>query len=157
MNGAESAVFPDSADLTAKARKAWGIIRSIYTDDDRRAEVADAVGVSFMRAKALLRIANRPSTMRELAAHLATDAPYVTIVVRDLEERGLATREANPADGRSKVVSITSEGRLIAARAEAILSRPSRGLAELPEADLAVLLEILQRAVTPDQSSSSPN
>jgi DNA-binding MarR family transcriptional regulator len=135
------------------ARRAWGIIRSIYTDDDRRAEVADAVGMSFMRAKTLMHIADEPSTMRELASHLATDAPYVTIVVRDLEDRGLATRDANPADGRSKLVTITSDGRRIAARAEAILSRPSRGVAELPEADLAALLEILQRARAVDHPS----
>jgi len=133
-----------------KAKQAWEIIRAIYTDDDRRAEVAEAVGFSFLRAKALLRIASRPSTSRELAATLATDAPYVTIVVRDLEERGLVTRDVNPTDGRSKLVKITPEGQRIAARAEAILSRPAHGVATLPEADLDTLLAILRHAVAAD-------
>jgi DNA-binding MarR family transcriptional regulator len=143
----DTVMFPDPVVFSDKARQAWAIIRSIYTDDDRRAEVAEAVGMSFMRAKAVLRIANRPSTLRELAAYLATDAPYVTIVVRDLEERGLVTRDANPTDGRSKLVKITVEGQRTAVRAEAILSRPAKGVAELSESELALLLEILQRAV----------
>jgi DNA-binding MarR family transcriptional regulator len=128
------------------ADRAWQIMRALVTDDDRRAEVTNAVGISFLRSKALRRIADHPSTLSELAARLQTDAPYITVVVRDLEERGLVTRTANPADGRSKVVRATAAGQRASALAESILNRPPAGLAALPTSDLALLLDLLQRA-----------
>jgi DNA-binding MarR family transcriptional regulator len=131
------------------AQRAWKIMRALVADDDRRAEVTEAVGLSFWRAKALRRIAAHSPTLSELAAILQTDAPYITVVVRDLEERGLVVRTANPADGRSKVVRVTDAGAHCAARAESILNRPSGGLSNLPAEDIAVLVNILERAVPP--------
>jgi DNA-binding MarR family transcriptional regulator len=131
------------------AYRAWEIMCALVTDDDRRAEVTEAVGISFWRAKALRRIAAHPSTLTELAGKLQTAAPYVTIVVRDLEDRGLVIRTVNPADGRSKLVSATPAGERAAAAAQSILKRPPSGLAALPASDLDTLLDILQRA-TPE-------
>jgi DNA-binding MarR family transcriptional regulator len=130
-----------------KADQAWEIMRALVTDDDRRAEVSDALGMSFMRSKALRRIAARASTLRELAANLCTDAPYATIVVHDLEERGFVTRTSNPSDGRSKMVQVTPAGERAAKLAEEILGRPPVGLSALPTSEISQLLEILQHAL----------
>ena len=45
---------------------------------DRRDEVSDAIGMSYLRAKALSRLTPGPSSQRELSAELMTDAPYTT-------------------------------------------------------------------------------
>jgi DNA-binding MarR family transcriptional regulator len=74
-----------------------------------------------------------------------TDAPYTSVIVDDLEQRGLVRREANPADRRSKLVRITSAGRAVARKAESIQSAPPAALAALSGADLAALERTLRR------------
>ena len=110
---------------------------------DRRRQVAAALGVSFIRAKALRALLAGPMTMRELAAALATDAPYTTLVVDGLERRGLVARAPHPSDRRSKIVAVTPEGSQAARRAEAILNAPPASLLRLSRADLATLDRIV--------------
>jgi DNA-binding MarR family transcriptional regulator len=83
---------------------------------------------------------------------LATDPPYLTLVVDDLEARGLVVRSPHPDDRRAKVVSATASGRAAGRRAEAILARPPAGLSELSEADLADLYRILTKLTVPAES-----
>ncbi|CAM5552325.1 MarR family winged helix-turn-helix transcriptional regulator [Streptomyces abikoensis] len=130
----------------ATAERAWGQLREIVLGgNERRKEVVDALGMSFFRIKALRRIARGPLTLRELAEMLLTDRPYTTLVVDDLEARGLVERTANPADRRSKIVSVTAAGREAAARAERILGTPPPALLSLPPEDLAELERITSR------------
>lgn len=122
------------------AERVWRNLRSLVLErNERRKEVAEALGMSFFRAKALRRIAKRPSRMSELATQLASDRPYVTLVVDDLEKRGLVERRQHPTDRRCKIVSATEEGLAAAARANAILGNPPPALLALSAADLAEL------------------
>ena len=126
------------------AARAWQDMRALVLDRyDRRKKVCEALGMSFIRAKALRRIVDRPMTMRELAAALGTDPPYTTVVVDDLERRGLVTRTVRAGDRRSKIVSITPDGAAQAHLAERILNEPPRPVRELPAADLEALGRIL--------------
>lgn len=126
------------------AARAWQAMRALVTDRyDRRKKVCDALGMSFIRAKALRRIAGGPMTMRELAAGLGTDPPYTTVVVDDLERRGLVTRSVRAGDRRSKIVTITPAGAGQAKLAERILGDPPRPVRALPAEDLAALDRIL--------------
>ena len=125
------------------ASQAWVQMRSLVLDDDRRREVAEALGLSFFRVKALRRLKDGPFTLRELAGALLTDAPYTTVVVADLAERGLVERVAHPTDRRAKLVRLTSTGAAAARRAELILDRPPTALSSLPPEDLAALQRIL--------------
>ncbi|KNB51074.1 MarR family winged helix-turn-helix transcriptional regulator [Streptomyces caatingaensis] len=128
------------------ARRAWSSLREIVLGgNERRKEVVDALGMSFFRVKALRRIAKGPLTLRELADALATDRPYTTLVVDDLARRGLVVRSENPVDRRSKIVSVTEEGRGAAERAEAILSAPPPALLALGEGELAELERLAAR------------
>jgi DNA-binding MarR family transcriptional regulator len=121
----------------------WQLLRSIVLDRyDYRREVADALGMSFIRAKALRHIAAQPVTMRELTGILSTDASYTTIVVDDLEARGLVVRTPHREDRRAKVVTATGAGRKAARRAESILSRPPHPMTTLTEEELAALERI---------------
>ncbi|UWP82236.1 MarR family winged helix-turn-helix transcriptional regulator [Dactylosporangium fulvum] len=117
----------------------------VLEQHDRRKEVCEALDMSFVRVKALCRIADEPLTMRGLTAHLQTDAPYTTIVVDDLEQRGLVRRAPHPADRRAKVVTATEEGRAAAARAEGILNEPPPSLLTLASGDLAQLVRIIDQ------------
>ncbi|CAG6393041.1 MarR family transcriptional regulator [Streptomyces cocklensis] len=122
------------------AERVWRNLRSLVLErNERRKEVAEALGMSFFRAKALRRIAKRPSQMGELAAELASDRPYLTLVVDDLEKRGLVERRQHPTDRRCKIVSATEAGLAAAARANAILRNPPPALLALSAADLADL------------------
>jgi DNA-binding MarR family transcriptional regulator len=130
----------------ATARRAWSNIREVVLGgNERRKEVVDALGMSFFRVKALRRIARGPMTLGELADQLLTDRPYTTLVVDDLAGRGLVERTANPADRRSKIVTVTEAGREAAERAERILSAPPPALLALPAEDLAALDRIAAR------------
>ena len=123
-------------------------MRSLVLDlHDRRGAVSDAIGMSYMRAKALRLLAFGPLPMRELGSALVTDAPYITVIVDDLEERGLVRRQINPADRRSKLVEITSAGRAVARKADEIQSAPPAALAALTDAELASLEQTLRRLV----------
>lgn len=101
--------------------------------------------MSFVRIKALNLLATGPQTLRELAAKLACDPPYATVIAADLEARGLVTRGPNPADGRSRLVTLTGSGQDAARRADQILGTPPPELLALPEDDLDTLARILGR------------
>src|SRR6202012_5753925 len=61
------------------AARAWQAMRTLVLDRyDRRRKVTDALGMSFIRAKALRLVAAGPMTMRELAAGLGTHPPHPT-------------------------------------------------------------------------------
>jgi DNA-binding MarR family transcriptional regulator len=125
------------------ARHAWRAMSSLVLDDDRKLAVAQALGLSFARVRALRRLAPEPLTMRALADKLKADPPYVTLIVDDLEERGLVERRPHPEDRRAKLVSLTRAGRAAVAKAEKILDEPPAALRELPADDLAALVRIL--------------
>jgi DNA-binding MarR family transcriptional regulator len=142
--------YPDEA--VSPADEAWDIMRELVLDNERRREVSDALGMSFARAKALRRIYKEPSTMGELATYLGIDAPYMTIVVDDLERQGLVERKPHPTDRRAKLVETTARGQELARQARAILNRPPAELAALPEPELEALLRGL-RAIRPDPTA----
>ncbi|MEA2157250.1 MAG: hypothetical protein QOE11_3390 [Solirubrobacteraceae bacterium] len=132
---------PD-ADL---ARRAWRAMSDVVLDHDRKVAVSEALGMSFARVRALRRLAGQPHTLRALADRLAADPPYVTLIVDDLEQRGLVRRTPHPEDRRSKLVALTAAGRQAAARADAILDEPPAALRDVPAEDLAALLRVLDR------------
>lgn len=122
----------------------WGQIRALVLRKDMRNEVVETLGLSFIKTRALRRLLPRPLAMRELAAELSTDKPYVTLIVDQLEELGLVTRTISPEDRRRRIVTLTETGRVAAARADEILNRPPASLAALPPEDLAELRRILR-------------
>jgi DNA-binding MarR family transcriptional regulator len=123
-------------------------MRALVLDlHDRRQHAVAAVGLSFVRIKALHQLVDGPLPMRELAARLGVDRPYVTVISDDLEARGLVTRGPHPSDRRAKLLSITPAGREIDARAGQVLNEPPAALVALPEEQLRLLNEVLDRLV----------
>lgn len=127
------------------AREVWLLMSDLVLDHQRRRAVAEATGLSFSRTRAVRRVARAPMSMGELAETLGIDRPNATVVVDDLEARGLVRRTPHPTDRRAKLVEATRKGKALARRADEILATPPAALAGLPAADLATLQRILAR------------
>jgi len=131
---------------TQTAARAWQAMRSLVLEKhDRRAEVCQALDMSFIKVKALRRLAQGPLTMRELTDTLAIDKPYTTLVVDFLEDRGLVERSRHPDDRRCKIVTVTAAGTAMAARADEIIDAPPAPLLGLSEPEAAELDRILAK------------
>ncbi|WP_433211230.1 MarR family winged helix-turn-helix transcriptional regulator [Dactylosporangium sp. CS-047395] len=129
-----------------RAAAVWrAMLALVHERHDRRKEVSEALDLSFVRIKALRRLAGSPMTMRELAARLSTDAPYTTLVVDDLERRGLVRREPHPSDRRAKLVTATDLGLREARRAEDILAEPPPQMMTLTAEELDELARLLAK------------
>jgi DNA-binding MarR family transcriptional regulator len=127
------------------AREVWSLMSDLVLDNQRRREVSEALGISFARTRAVRRLARRPMSMRELAEALGIDPPNATVVVDDLEARGLARRRPHPTDRRAKLVEATRKGKEMAQQADDILGTPPPGLTSLAAGDLEALRRILTR------------
>jgi DNA-binding MarR family transcriptional regulator len=140
----------DPADRDAAAatsREVWLLMSDLVLDNERRREVADALGISFARARAVRRLARQPMSMREFAAALGIDPPNATAIVDELEALNLARRRPHPTDRRAKVVEATRKGKDMARRADAILGTPPPALSALTADDLQALRGILERVI----------
>ena len=135
-----------------RAREVWADLRRLLNEvRDPRAAVREAVGLSFVKAKALrLLELGGPLTLRELTEILATDPPYTTLIVDGLQDGGLAERRPHPTDRRAKQVYLTQEGHRLARRVIEVLSEPPPALVNLDPDDLAALQRILSLLLAPD-------
>src|SRR5215212_3928367 len=131
------------------AREVWLLMSDLVLDNERRREVADAIGMSFGRARTVRRLARRAMSMRELADALGIDPPNATVIVDGLEAQGLVRRTPHPTDRRAKVVEATRKGKELARKADAILATPPPALSALAAEDLEALRRILARAREP--------
>jgi DNA-binding MarR family transcriptional regulator len=129
--------------MSDTAHRVWQAMRELVLDNERRKEVCDTLGMSFVRVKALLALVEEPLTMGDLATRLSTDPPYTTLIVDDLQRRAMVTRTAHPRDRRAKIVTLTSTGRETARHAERLLGEPPPALLALAAKRLASLDEIL--------------
>jgi len=64
-------------------------------------------------ARFLYLVWDEPRTLREIAAELGQSRQAVSQTARRIEQAGYAERRPNPADGRSKLVVITPQGRAV--------------------------------------------
>ena len=99
----------------------------------------------FSRVRVLKRLARAPLTVKQLAYAATVDAPAATVAVNDLEERGLVVREIDPANRRSKLVSLTEAGRALLARIDRVEDPAPDALAALDAEDLEAVRAILRK------------
>jgi DNA-binding MarR family transcriptional regulator len=132
------------------ASEVWLLMSELVLDHERRRQVADAVGLSFSRARAVRRLARRPMSMGELAAALGIERPNATVLVDELESLGLVRRRRHPSDRRARVVEATRKGKAMARRADDVLATPPPALSALSADDLEALRRILGKVATLD-------
>ena len=93
-------------------------LRLVLARSARRLRQESGTDLSPSLTSALATIERHgPLTPSELAGRERVTRPTVTRVVCRLEEAGLVARAADPADGRSALVSVTAAGRALLAAA----------------------------------------
>jgi DNA-binding MarR family transcriptional regulator len=89
-------------------------------------------------------------SMGEMARGIGCDPSYITALVDDLDERGLARREPAPDDRRVKIIVLTEEGRSVAADITSVLSVPPSSFGALTGAELGQLRHLLDKVIAAD-------
>lgn len=128
-------------DTTAAAR-AWAEMLAFVTGQDRLRALRLELDLGIGKAELLIKLAEAPMTLREIAKAAEVDPSAATVAVDRLERRGLAERRAHPGDKRSRLVHLTDAGKDAAATAKRILTDPPPALAALDAADIAALTRI---------------
>jgi DNA-binding MarR family transcriptional regulator len=127
----------------------------------RWAEVANELGITQAGLRALLAIdPSRPQSMRELATAMNCDPSYITAMIDDLEQAGLASRQPSATDRRVKTVVLTRRGTTALRTARDGLLAPPPQLAQLSPAEQHNLARLLQQGLqletAPDPSAEAP-
>src|SRR3954470_97717 len=127
-------------------------LRVVLARTARRLRQEAGTDLSPSQTAALATIERRgPLTPSEVAKCERIQRPTATRVIARREEAGLVVRAADPADGRSSLVSITAEGRALLeqgrANKDAFLARRLDGLGREERATLARAAEILERVL----------
>jgi MarR family transcriptional regulator, organic hydroperoxide resistance regulator len=98
--------------------------------------------------KMLMRLGREDGiSMGEMARGIGCDPSYITALVDDLDERGLARREPSPDDRRVKIIVLTETGRKLAAEIDATLSIPPVAFSVLSDAELRQLRDLLDKVL----------
>jgi DNA-binding MarR family transcriptional regulator len=126
----------------ASAAGAWAEMRAFVEGEDRRRALRAELDLGVQKAELLVRLAQGPMTLREIAQAAEVDPPAASVAVDRLERRGLVRRGAHPDDNRRKLVHLTDTGLQAAATAQRILTDPPPALAALSADDVAALTRI---------------
>jgi DNA-binding MarR family transcriptional regulator len=135
----QSATPPDTAS------RVWTALHEFVTEHDRRRALRAALDLGPAKVELLIKLADGPMTLREIARAAEVDPPAATVGVDQLEARGLVRRTPHPDDNRRKFVHLTDSGRDAAHIGQGILNEPPSALTNLDSDDLTRLDEILTR------------
>ena len=130
-----------------QAARIWTIMRQLAHSYPDRQSLRDALdlGRGSGRVKSLLRLCDGPLSLSGLAEAIEVDAPYATLIVDNLEERGLVERRPDPVDRRRKLVALTARGREATAKALRIQRQPPPGFGRLTPEELDTLEDLIKR------------
>jgi DNA-binding MarR family transcriptional regulator len=133
------------------AEEAFDRLRRVIMEGEhmeRTVEVRRRIKMSPGAIRALMVLADADGvSMGELARTLGCDPSYITALVDDLGERGLARREVVPDDRRVKMVVLTEAGRDVAEELQHIMSVPPRAFSALSEPELRQLRHLLDKVL----------
>ena len=136
-------------DLTEldQAGRVWAVMRELAESYPPKPQVRAVLnlGRGSGRFRALEWLAEGPLSLSQLADAVQVDAPYATLIVDTLEQRGLVERRPDPADRRRKLVALTPAGTAAADAARRIIRQPPPGFAQLSPAELDTLEELVAR------------
>jgi DNA-binding MarR family transcriptional regulator len=138
-----------------QAERVWAAMRDLAAGYPPKNALRGALnlGRGSGRVKALLWLAEGPLSLSGIAEAIGVDAPYATLIVDTLEERGLVERRPDPADRRRKLVSLTPEGKDAVTRVARIQRQPPPGFANLSPAELDTLDELMRRLTAGDPAT----
>jgi DNA-binding MarR family transcriptional regulator len=120
----------------------------------RAENIAQQYGVPIFFLKALHRL-DCPMAMKELGLRMGCDPSFVTNVADQLEKRGLATRESDPADRRVKRIALTPAGMELKERIETEILNGMPWRLALDNDERACLLGLI-RKLLPAAGAGNP-
>ena len=94
--------------------------------------------------------------MGEMARGIGCDPSYITALVDDLDERGLARGSPPPYDRRVKIIVLTDDGRALASEIDSILSVPPAAFSALSQAELRQLRDLAGQGAGGVRASRRP-
>ena len=98
--------------------------------------------------KTLMRLARQDGvSMGEMARGIGVDPSYITALVDDLDERGLARREPSPYDRRVKIIVLTDAGRALAREIDEVCRYRRRRSSALSQAELRQFRDLLDKVL----------
>jgi DNA-binding MarR family transcriptional regulator len=121
----------------------------------RAEEVAQRHGVPIFFLKALHRL-DCPLAMKELGLRMKCDPSFVTSIADQLEKRGLATRESDPADRRVKRIALTPAGLELKQRIENEILNGLPWRHALDNDERACLLGLVRKLLPAAQAGNLP-
>ncbi len=130
------------------ASRVWSVMYEFVSGQDRRRALRAALDLGPGKVEVLMKLADGPMSLREIARAVAVDPPAATVGVDQLEARALVYRTPHPDDKRRKLVHLTDAGRDAAQIAHTIINEPPPALTNLDSDDLARLDEVLTRLQT---------
>lgn len=133
-----------SAEKDAAAATAWAEMLAFVTGQDRLRALRLELDLGVGKAELLMKLAEAPMTLREIAQVAEVDPSAATVAVDRLEHRGLVRRQPHPDDKRRKMVHLTDEGLRAAEAAKRILTDPPAALTALTAKDTAALARIFR-------------
>ena len=137
----------DDQALAGQAGRVWAAMRALVEGQPTKQRLRDALdlGRGSGRVKSLIWLTEGPLSLSGLAEAIGVDAPYATLIVDSLEERGLVERQPDPADRRRKLVTLTPAGRDAVAEVLRIQLEPPPGFCRLSAAELDLLEKLVSR------------
>jgi DNA-binding MarR family transcriptional regulator len=134
----------------SRAQELWAlVVESFGSWEERATQVAAEVGLSPVSAWALVQLdPDHPISQKELAARLKCNPSTVVDPTDRLEDAGLVVRQANPADRRVNVLSVTTRGRQVRDQVIDRLFEPPKAFQRLPAEELARLRDVMLAALT---------
>ena len=138
-----------------QAARVWAAMRNLVGSHPTRELMRAALdlGRGSGRVKSLMWLAEGPMSLSGLAEAVGVDAPYATLIVDTLEERGLVMRQPDPADRRRKLVTLTPEGSKAIEKLQRIEREPPPGFARLSAGELDTLEDLVRRVgAKPDEN-----
>jgi DNA-binding MarR family transcriptional regulator len=107
--------------------------------------ILEAHGVSMWAYVVLSRLCEQPYRGQNvLAEAIGADKTRIIDVLDDLQQRGLITRQPDPADRRARVLDVTATGRRLREQIHrAIRREEDRLLADLPARDRDTFVRVL--------------
>jgi DNA-binding MarR family transcriptional regulator len=136
------------------AEEAFDRLRRIAFEGEHIEKMAALVAQTELSPgviKTLMRLSRSDGvSMGEMARSIGVDPSYITALVDDLADHGLAAREPGRIDRRVKMVVLTEKGRDLAKEIQAVLSVPPASFATLTRAELQQLRDLLDRVIEAD-------
>ncbi|MBX7101260.1 MAG: MarR family transcriptional regulator [Myxococcaceae bacterium] len=129
------------------ATRAWALLFDLLASTkDRWPKVAEELGVKPTQLRVLLMLfSGKRLVQRDLAELLDCDASNVTMLVDQLETKGLVERRSMLGDRRAKVLTLTRDGEAMAPKMFDKLLVPPPALEALGAADLKALVALLEK------------